>query len=216
MEAVHRRLLIAAGVLASGILASMPFYHSSTSSAPNSADAKSATSTSDGTVSLQISGSEPGPSTESPAPSLPEAKRSNAKTPVERNGDPRVPAPQISHVHPAAREQVPPVSSIQRTIVNTTAPAPQESLEATEPVRERTHRITDGDTLERLARRYLGDASRWPEIRDANRDVLRVDDILPIGKDLRIPPRGAPRNVAKPAADSPLKVNGLVPVPWQN
>ncbi len=51
------------------------------------------------------------------------------------------------------------------------------------------HRIADGDTLSRLAQRYLGRGDRYLEIYDANRDVLASPDLLPIGVMLRIPPR---------------------------
>lgn len=54
----------------------------------------------------------------------------------------------------------------------------------------REHRIVDGDTLDRLALRYLGDAQRSEEIFELNRDRLRDPSILPVGKRLRIPHRG--------------------------
>jgi nucleoid-associated protein YgaU len=50
-----------------------------------------------------------------------------------------------------------------------------------------THKIGDGDTLSGLAARYLGRADRYLEIYNANRDVLRSPDLLPIGKVLKIP-----------------------------
>lgn len=56
----------------------------------------------------------------------------------------------------------------------------------------RTHRVVDGDTLSRLALRYLGDADRFAEIFAANRDVLPEPDVLPIGVELKIPPKDRP------------------------
>jgi nucleoid-associated protein YgaU len=53
----------------------------------------------------------------------------------------------------------------------------------------RTHKIVDGDTLAALAERYLGAASRAKQIFDANRDVLMDPNLLPIGVELKIPPR---------------------------
>ncbi len=53
----------------------------------------------------------------------------------------------------------------------------------------RRHRIADGDTLERLSRRYLGDPTRETEIFQANRHVLQNPEILPVGRWLRIPPQ---------------------------
>lgn len=48
------------------------------------------------------------------------------------------------------------------------------------------HRITDGDTLASVAARYLGSASRWPEVFAANRDRLSNPEVLPINTELRI------------------------------
>jgi nucleoid-associated protein YgaU len=71
-----------------------------------------------------------------------------------------------------------------------------------------THKIVDGDTLPALAERYLGAASRAREIFDANRDLLLDPELLPIGVELKIPPRG---NRPEPAPSSPP----LTPVPHQ-
>ena len=63
------------------------------------------------------------------------------------------------------------------------------------PARERptrrpgsTHKIVDGDTLQDLARRYLGTADRYLEIYEVNRDLLPSPQLLPIGAELKIPP----------------------------
>jgi nucleoid-associated protein YgaU len=53
----------------------------------------------------------------------------------------------------------------------------------------RTHKIVDGDTLTALAERYLGSATRAKEIFKANRDILMDPNLLPIGVELKIPPR---------------------------
>lgn len=53
----------------------------------------------------------------------------------------------------------------------------------------RKHRVVDGDSLESLAQRYLGDAARANEIFDANRDVLESPDLLPLKVKLTIPRR---------------------------
>ncbi len=58
----------------------------------------------------------------------------------------------------------------------------------------RTHVVHNGDTLERLAERYLADGARALELFDLNRDVLENPHLLPIGAELRIPassPRAA-------------------------
>lgn len=51
----------------------------------------------------------------------------------------------------------------------------------------RVHVVHNGDTLERLAKRYLGSESRALEIFDLNRDLLSNPHLLPIGAELRLP-----------------------------
>ncbi len=57
------------------------------------------------------------------------------------------------------------------------------------PASKTWHRIVNGDTLPRLASTYCGDPQWWLLIYEANRDVLVSPEILPIGKELRIPDR---------------------------
>jgi nucleoid-associated protein YgaU len=52
---------------------------------------------------------------------------------------------------------------------------------------ERTHIIVDGDSLPKLARRYLNDPERGAEIFELNRGVLSSPELLPIGAELKIP-----------------------------
>ena len=74
----------------------------------------------------------------------------------------------------------------------------------------RQHVIKDGDTLEGIAARYLGDAARHHEIFAANRHVLPHPELLPIGVSITIP-SGATRETAP----NPANADGLVPVPWR-
>jgi nucleoid-associated protein YgaU len=85
----------------------------------------------------------------------------------------------------------------------------------------RTHVVIDGDSLMRLADRYLDDVDRSSEIYRLNRDVLTNPELLPIGAELRIPPREriadtvASRSPADGlAAVDPLGSSGMVPIPW--
>ena len=66
-------------------------------------------------------------------------------------------------------------------------PTTQSGKDESLPHSPRKHRIRDGDTPKRIAKRYLGHEDRWPEIVALNRDVLPNPDILPVGKELRIP-----------------------------
>ena len=68
----------------------------------------------------------------------------------------------------------------------------------------RTHQIVDGDTLRGLAGRYLQDADRYLEIYEANRDLLPSPEVLPIGVELKIPPRRGSRDRADRGPQRPL------------
>ena len=53
----------------------------------------------------------------------------------------------------------------------------------------RPYRLRDGDTLESIAERLLGNGARASEIFEANRGVLARPDVLPVGVMIVLPPR---------------------------
>jgi len=53
----------------------------------------------------------------------------------------------------------------------------------------RRYRLRDGDTLERIAERLLGNAQRAGEIFELNRPMLSRPDLLPVGMTIMLPPR---------------------------
>jgi len=62
-------------------------------------------------------------------------------------------------------------------------------LPAPEPVPPvlRYHVVAEGESLTRISMRYYGTSTRWEEIYDANRDVLKGENALRPGQRLRIP-----------------------------
>lgn len=71
----------------------------------------------------------------------------------------------------------------------------------------RRHTIEDGDTLQSLAGRYLGDPKRWQEILDANPGTLAAE-LLPLKTEIVIPDRET-----KPSRSTPaINEDDLVPV----
>jgi nucleoid-associated protein YgaU len=90
---------------------------------------------------------------------------------------------------PASIEAPPPpvldLDSPGRPVYASMANEPEGSSTANSPFR--THVVHNGDTLERLAERYLADGARAVELFDLNRDVLENPHLLPIGAELRIP-----------------------------
>ena len=87
--------------------------------------------------------------------------------------------------------------------------------DATTPSSVRTHIIIDGDSLPRLAARYLDNPKRDQEIFQLNQGVLTDPELLPIGLELKIPPRPLrPGTLAGWDGQSgiPAAERGLVPV----
>jgi nucleoid-associated protein YgaU len=81
----------------------------------------------------------------------------------------------------------------------------------------RTHAVVDGDSLPKLAERFLGDPQLANQIFDLNRDVLSSSDLLPIGAELKLPPRPtiaakSPTQTSYAAGAATSRPLGLVPV----
>ncbi len=51
------------------------------------------------------------------------------------------------------------------------------------------HTVAKGDTLSAIAKKYYGDANKYPEIFEANKPMLKHPDKIYPGQSLRIPPR---------------------------
>jgi nucleoid-associated protein YgaU len=50
------------------------------------------------------------------------------------------------------------------------------------------HVVASGDTLSHIAARYYGDAGRWPDIYEANKDIIGDNpNLIRVGQELEIP-----------------------------
>jgi nucleoid-associated protein YgaU len=49
------------------------------------------------------------------------------------------------------------------------------------------HEVVKGDTLSKIAEKYYGDPSLYPQIFEANKDILSDPDKIRVGQKLRIP-----------------------------
>jgi hypothetical protein len=88
-----------------------------------------------------------------------------------------------SHTAQAASYAAPVTTISNNQVAPPPWPVPDEASES------RTHIVIDGDSLERIASRYLSDPRRSREIYELNREVLSAPDLLPIGAELKIPER---------------------------
>jgi nucleoid-associated protein YgaU len=55
---------------------------------------------------------------------------------------------------------------------------------------ERKITVQAGDSLSKIAKRELGDAKKWPEIYEANRDQIKNPDLIHPGQVLTLPLNG--------------------------
>lgn len=49
------------------------------------------------------------------------------------------------------------------------------------------HKVESGDTLGKIAKEYLGEAGKYMEIFNANKDQLSNPDLIKVGQELKIP-----------------------------
>jgi nucleoid-associated protein YgaU len=52
---------------------------------------------------------------------------------------------------------------------------------------ERTYTVKAGDTLSKISKQFLGDANKYMQIFEANRDKLKDPDKIQVGQELKIP-----------------------------
>ena len=123
-------------------------------------------------------GRQGGPTSKTKPPS---AKPVTILTPIDQGAPP--PALATSYPGgPARTAATPSADSRWGTSMSVGLPSPRQA-----GGRFTIHTVVDGDSLESLAEQYLGTDQRWPEIYEANRQLLRSPDVLPIGATLRIP-----------------------------
>ena len=65
--------------------------------------------------------------------------------------------------------------------------APKESSGSDEYDATQYHVVVKGDTLWKIAQKYYGDGSLYPNIFEANRDILKDPNLIKVGQKLRIP-----------------------------
>jgi nucleoid-associated protein YgaU len=122
----------------------------------------------------------------SPASGLAAATAETADSVVARRG----PSSERLNVAPPPAMPIafhPMADELRPTSWKPTPPAPQRPV-----VKPRKYVLRDGDSLERLAERFLGDKSRAEEIFGMNRHVLSRADLLPVGAEIVLPPRRLP------------------------
>jgi nucleoid-associated protein YgaU len=88
----------------------------------------------------------------------------------------------------------PDFSNVQSGVSSTAPTAPkadfsnvQAGVTSTAPAAAQTYTVAKGDTLSKIAKEFYGNANRWHDIFDANRDQISNPDLIRPGQVLKIP-----------------------------
>jgi len=65
-------------------------------------------------------------------------------------------------------------------------PAPPSATAGTAGT-DQTYTVVSGDSLSKIAKHYYGDANKWHQIYEANRDQIKNPDLIHPGQKFRIP-----------------------------
>jgi len=71
--------------------------------------------------------------------------------------------------------------------VQSGASSPATSPAAPKPAEARTYTVAAGDNLSKIAKHLYGDANKWNEIFEANKDTIGNPDRIKVGQVLRLP-----------------------------
>jgi len=52
---------------------------------------------------------------------------------------------------------------------------------------KKTYVVKPGDSLSKIAKEQLGNASRWPEIFELNKDQIKDPNLIRVGQELKLP-----------------------------
>ena len=61
------------------------------------------------------------------------------------------------------------------------------TIDSSLPVPERIYEVVSGDSLSKIAKKFYGDAAKYPRIFEANRDQLTDPNVIKPGQRLKIP-----------------------------
>ena len=63
----------------------------------------------------------------------------------------------------------------------------RQAEERAAKAKPRVYVVKEGDSLSKIAEEVLGDASRWPEIFELNKDKIKDPNLIHPGQELKMP-----------------------------
>jgi nucleoid-associated protein YgaU len=176
-----KRILLAAGVVLAGVVTALPFRQSPPPHVIQRAPA---------VTPLALTLRKPDAPLEL-APRIEASPASERDDVSDTTTDTKSRDPRTADLSNLAPPPALPVSFQPSTASTPTSDWKPESLTIAPrtPPKPRPYRLRDGDTLEKIAERLLGDPTRAAEIFQSNRDLLDRPDLLPVGVVIKLPPR---------------------------
>ncbi|HSY53816.1 MAG TPA: LysM peptidoglycan-binding domain-containing protein [Opitutaceae bacterium] len=80
-----------------------------------------------------------------------------------------------------------PMTTERPAVAPVHAPAAHSGMTLSSTASGHTHTVSTGDTLMKISQQYYGTRSKWRDIYAANRDVMKSENDLKIGMQLKIP-----------------------------
>ena len=85
----------------------------------------------------------------------------------------------------AAAEAAPEVDNLRQELA--AEKAARREVEQAAKAKAQTYVVKSGDSLSKIAKEIYGDAKRWSEIFEANKDKIKDPNLIHPGQELRIP-----------------------------
>lgn len=98
--------------------------------------------------------------------------------------------PDFSNVKSGAESTAPPAPA-KPDFSNVSSGAVSTAPAAATPTVQ-TYTVVGGDSLSKIAKKFYGNAGKWREIFEANRDRISNPDMIQIGQVLKIPTQETP------------------------
>lgn len=110
-----------------------------------------------------------------------------APTPAQKTPPSQKPPAPKPGTAPAGYGGMPPEAIAAMKAAQERAQAVQKQAQEAQKAKPRTYVVQAGDSLSKIAKKILGDAKRWPEIYELNKDKISDPNLIYPGQELKLP-----------------------------